>query len=274
MNNAHPLEVLEHAARLLDMSWARDVLPLRASRMLHDRVKPLFGKVGIDGHIVGRLWYQDHVLSSIRRMVDTGQDVVSIRQALVEVRRIADEITPEILLELHGPDPQWTEELNTRMSQEWVRLTVVRARANEPDPDTSVIGRRTVQADLDRIRHVADRAHRLATLVSAHRLDTEEQVVVTDEEVEQLLEDISALYARWSLPLRAVDVDTDIDHFQVGYRLAEALQLYDHGIVTEAMREYLHSLDFQNRVPPRNELVKRMRVTYQFETNGDEEDFR
>lgn len=255
-------EVLDHAARLLSESWDRDVLPLRASRLLHDRVRPFLGRLESDGYVVGRLWYQDHVLASIRRMVDRGSDVISIRQALLEVRQVADELTPQVLLEFHGRDPQRDEETNRRISAEWVRLTVSAARPAEAAADTSVIGKRTVQADLDRIRGVADRAHRLATLVTAHRLDTEEQVAVTDDDVERLLESISEIYARWSLPLRAVDVDTDIDHFEVGNRLGEALQLYDPAALREAIRAYLDALDPQERLPTRTELMQRMRIRY------------
>jgi hypothetical protein len=144
-----------------------------------ERTKPFLGKVEIDGYVVGRVWYQDHVLASIRRMVDAGKNVVSIRQALLDVRQVADELTPSVLLEFHGQDLRWDEETNLRMSEEWVRLTVRAARPDEPEADTSAIGKRTIQADLDRIRDIADRAHWLATLVTAHRLDKEEQVTVT-----------------------------------------------------------------------------------------------
>lgn len=264
-----PREALERAGRLMSISWERDVLPLRASRMLHERVKPLFGKLGTDGHVIGRLWFQDHVLSSIRRMVDTGEDVVSIRQALIEVRRVADEVTAEVLLEFHGREHE-DEALDLRLNAELIRLTVEGARPNEPDADISVIGKRTVQADLGRIREVANRAHRLATLVSAHRLETDEQIVVTDEEIEHLLASVSDIYSRWSLPLRAVDVDTRIDHFQVGYRTSEALHLYDHDRVGEAMREHLHSLGPRESMEPRSELVKQMRADYRFDDPGGE----
>lgn len=262
MINVSQRQLLERAAKRLDESWQRDVLPLRVSRLLHKRIRPFLAKVDSDGYMVGQLWYQDHVLSSIRRMVDKGNDVVSIRQALIDIRQIADELTPEVLLDFHGRDPQWDEETNVSMSKEWVRITVMGARPDEPEAPISVIGFRTVQADLDRIREVGDRAHRLATLVTAHRLESKESVSVTDEEVEELLEAVSEIYGRWSLPLRAVDVDTDIDHFQVGYRMAEALQLYDHDEVSNAIREILEELDFEERVPPRSELIKDVHAHY------------
>lgn len=248
----------------MDVSWERDALPLLASRMLHDRVRPHLSKLGNDGHIIGRIWYQDFVLSSLRRIVDTGDDAVSIRKALLEVRSVADELTPEVLLDFHGP---WHEDrqLDLRLSEETVRITVVGARPDEPSPDTSVIGMRTVQADLDRIREVADRAYRLATLVSSHRLDLDENVAVTDDEVEQLLADISAIYERWSLVLRAVSVDTDISRFSTGSRAAEALALYDNAAANDAVREHLRTRESVGPVPPRSELVERIQVSYRVE---------
>jgi hypothetical protein len=261
MDDTPVAAALERAARLMDVSWERDVLPLRVSRLLHDRIGPYLSRLGTDGHIIGRVWYQDFVLSSIRRMVDTGTDAMSVRRAPLEVRAAADELTPEVLLDFHGP---WHEDrqLDLQMAEETVRVTVVEARPNEPSPDTSVIGVRTVQADLDRIREVADRAYRLATLVSSHRLDLEEEVAVTDDEIGQLLTDISAIYQRWSLVLRAVSVDTDISRFQVGSRAAEALSLYDRTAVSDAVHDYIRTRREAGRLPPRAELVERIRVSY------------
>jgi hypothetical protein len=72
---------------------------------------------------------------------------------------------------------------------------------------------------------------------------------------------MAEIYARWSLALRGIDVDTDIGRFQVGNRMAEALQLYDLAAVREAIRGYLHALDPQEQLPTRAELLERIRVS-------------
>lgn len=256
---------LDRSVRLLEESWSRDVMPLRVSRLVHSAIAPYLAKFGNDGIVVGRVWYRDHLLSSIRRMVDTGDDVMSIRQALIELRRVADELSVDQLIEFHRRRSQGHQdpEVDAALMADSVRLVVREARPDNADADTSIVGVRTVQADLDRIRDVADRAHALATSVTAHRLEDPDEIRITEEEVEQLLDDVAAIYRRWSLILRRVDVDVDIQHFTTGKKLARAMRLFDQDAFVGAVISYNEAQRNAGKPPESiHDLEERVRVEY------------
>jgi len=147
---------------MLETSWIRDVYPLQVSMAEYDRLaKPL---VRYAGSILIQMWHVDYLLIGCRRLVDDGTDVISIRRALINLRRVGDDLTPGVLA--------------TYRSHRGVGAEAAAQDAVEDDlerelgtPRGAFVGKQGVQPDLDTIGMVADRVKRLVTHGVAHRLD-------------------------------------------------------------------------------------------------------
>lgn len=138
--------------------------------------------------------------------------------------------------------------------------------SDDEDVATPVIDVRVVQSELDMIQTVADKAHQIATSSVAHRLHEAEDFEtepLTHDEVSELLEQLAGIYRRWSLLLRFVDVDTDIDHFARGGQLLTALNLHDDEKLRAAISEALHSRFESGQTPiSRRAMEKLAKVSY------------
>lgn len=252
-NNTTVLNQLGKIADIFERAWLQDLVLLRASQVNYDTLREALADY--DGSHFISTWYRDHLLAGCRRLVDRGDDVVSMREALLRLRRIAGDLTPEVIAR-----HRMTRE-NSRSFQE--ELSEVRnwlERGTNEDGENPLL-MREVQSDLDRIRDVGDRVHDLATHQLAHRLEGELPATVTYGEIYGLLETLGKIHARWSVLLRATDVDQRIGHLDRMRSVSNALRLFDPEEYVEAIGTEQRSREYSVTF---SELEERARLEYRF----------
>lgn len=227
--------VLRLAASRLEASFD-DVLEARISRAAFQAVEPYLDRLGQDAALL-RVWQVDHVLAACRRALNTsGADDVSIVAGLTKLRNCCGWLTPHHVVEyaVHELGQLRQEGLTAHVLWlvELLRVDVGLPPVGLDEP----IEQATVQSDLSTLRTIGDRVKDLATRTVAHRLDRDGETVSADE-IDRLLDQLSAVYRRWSPLLRFTDVDTGIDHLVAGKRLQSAVATYDHEGLTRARVE-------------------------------------
>lgn len=179
-----------------------------------------------------------------------GDDALSIRKALHKLRAMAGRVGPSELMasrRAHSPHVEDSEE------------TLVR-EAPFGDGRLDV---RAVQADLDRIRDVADRVHAVATNTVAHRLDAKAEPV-SGAEVVRLVKDLAEIYRDWSVVLRATDVFTNQEDQNLLRPVVRALTLFDWEEYVEASGDAMRRLGPASAVGF-DDLDGRARIEYRFD---------
>ena len=228
---------------MLNESFDYDVKPLALSQLVRRGIAPQMGKFDTAGRLLMQFWYVDYALAACRRITGRGEDEISVYRALNTLLDVADDLNVEALFEHHralgNADDDYPHD-RPLMAQS-IRVVVEGARPGEEAPSADVVGRATVEADLRRLHEVASDAAELATRRTAHRLTAERieerggDFTVTVEEIDELVEAVSQIYARWALLLRRVDVDASVAHLNPGQKLEQALRLYDRDAITQAV---------------------------------------
>lgn len=250
-------EALVDATKLMEVSWQEDVLPLLVSQKVRREVGQHVAGYGTAGRLIVGHWYPQFVLATCRRIHGHGDDEVGIRRALLILRRFADDIDLEAIVEHQRSTGPVDDDYLPLIERNFHRLV----EEGGGDPEMERLGRRVVQHDLDLINDTLGRAERIATSVVAHRLEQPKETdPVTQEELDRLLVDLAAIYRRWSLILRGADVDTSVDRVAPTTPLAHALQLHDPRRLAKAVVEA--SREGQPLQPLADLDLSRVRVEY------------
>lgn len=263
---------LERARLLLEDSFDLDLKPLAMSQLVRRSIAPHMGKYATAGRLVLEYWYVDYALAACRRLAGRGKDEVSVYRALETLLAVADDLTAEVLFEHHRSlghaDPEYPHDLP--LVGQSIRFVVDGARPDSEPLKTDVVGRATVEADMDRLEEVTLRVAELATRRTAHRLTPERieerggDFSITIADIDNLVETVSQIYKRWALLLRRVSVDTTVSHLDPARALALALRLYDPEAFRDVMfahnREAMSDPD--RSVTNLGELADRVRVHY------------
>lgn len=203
-------------------------------------------------------WWNSHVLSSCRRIVDRGDDVISPRGALALLLRIADDVTAEEIAahrhrrpHEHADSDATAEEIDSQLRQ-WI-----------PDHQPrAAIGKPVVQRDLTSIRDVAERLWTLTTHRIAHRTD-KPVGQVTWGEVEELLVELESIYKRWIWALRGKHVAFMHPDEPDSPALLRALELFEWDEYVPALYRALDGLG--PAAPTVAELEAKARIEYRFD---------
>lgn len=203
-------------------------------------------------------WWNSHVLSSCRRIVDLGDDVISPRGALALLLRIANDVTAEEIAahrhrrpDEHADSDATVEEIDSQLRQ-WI-----------PDHQPrGAIGIPVVQSDLTSIKDVAERLWTLTTHRVAHRTD-KPVGQVTWGEVEELLVELEGIYKRWIWALRGKHVAFMHADEPDSPALLRALELFEWDEYVAAFYRELDRLG--PAAPTVAELEVKARIEYRFD---------
>lgn len=208
-------ELLE-ISQIFKRAWAEDLLQLQVSRVTYQTIaEPLSS---YQASIVLHMWYRDHLLVGCRRLVDEGRDAISIRRALLRLMTIADDVTPELLVQQRVSEVPTSDEEQKRDLAQVLQMLQSYFQPSTAGPNA--LGKGAVQSDLDRIKDVSDRVHVLSTQQIAHRLVSQTRQTLTFGEIHDLLEILSDIHHLWSLLLRRTDVMTNVEHLNRAKLLA------------------------------------------------------